>query len=76
MCRYVRLNALNVLHVPQPCFIAPNFSALNNLIFTVDACKNARKILASILLILIHNAFFSVIRQNVFCCQAGYVVFV
>ena len=22
-CRYVRLNALNVLHVPPPCFIAP-----------------------------------------------------
>ena len=30
MCRYVRLNALNVLHVPRPCFIAPvNFSHLN-----------------------------------------------
>ena len=23
-CRYVRLNALNIPHVPQPCFIAPS----------------------------------------------------
>ena len=27
-CRYVWLNALNVLHAPRPCFIAPNMCAL------------------------------------------------
>ena len=35
-CRYVRLNALNVLHVPRPCFIAPKclnqFSPLNKVL--------------------------------------------
>ena len=38
MCRYVRLNALNVLHVPRPCLITPHFDGIKCCLTFVLLC--------------------------------------
>ena len=48
-CRYVRLNALNVLYVHGPCFNAPllvNFAKLSSKLFKIEieVCKASNKI--------------------------------